>query len=123
MPQKTIYVKEENLPLYEKAEKIAGTNISNILAELLRDYVRESEQSFDIHAVCFVDEDAEGVPHFYPEFFVYGTDAKEVKARVLNSDRLDRNDYYVFPLFYATDDIKEVFHNTKPEDIVTVEEL
>jgi len=39
MPNKTIYVKEEDLPIYERAAKIAGDSLSGVIADALKEYV------------------------------------------------------------------------------------
>lgn len=43
MPNKTIYVKESDLPLFEKAEALAGENLSSTIAEALRRFVEAEE--------------------------------------------------------------------------------
>lgn len=120
MPQKTIYIKDENLALYEKAEKIAGTNISNVIADLLRDYIKNAEDSFEVHAVCFVEETTDHIPYFYPKFFVRGGSSFEIKCAYAN-----RYDFpiYVMPLFYATEEIKEAFYNAESKDIIDFDDI
>ena len=39
MPNKTIYVREEDLPVFEEAEKLGGDSLSGIIAEALRRFV------------------------------------------------------------------------------------
>ena len=39
MPNKTIYVKDEDLGLFEEAEKLGGDSLSSIIAEALRRFV------------------------------------------------------------------------------------
>lgn len=120
MPQKTIYVKDENVSLYEKAEKIAGTNISNVIADLLREYVKNSEESFEIHAVCYVEETADGVPRFEPDHFISGGTPIDIKFRLQGRYEFP---IYVIPLFYADAEIKEKFHSTDSQDIVPFDQL
>jgi hypothetical protein len=40
MPNKTIYIKDEDMPLFERAAEIAGDSLSSVIADALRDYVR-----------------------------------------------------------------------------------
>jgi len=39
MPNKTIYVREEDLPVFEEAEKLGGDSLSSVIAEALRRFV------------------------------------------------------------------------------------
>ena len=39
MPNKTIYVREEDLPVFEEAERLGGDSLSGIIAEALRRFV------------------------------------------------------------------------------------
>jgi hypothetical protein len=43
MPNKTIYVKEEDLPIYERAAKIAGDSLSGVVSDALKEYVLRKE--------------------------------------------------------------------------------
>lgn len=43
MPNKTIYVRNEDLELLELAETLSGKSISPLIVELLRKYVDEQE--------------------------------------------------------------------------------
>lgn len=43
MPNKTIYVSDEDLPLYEQAQQIAGGNLSAAIARALRRFVQAEE--------------------------------------------------------------------------------
>ncbi len=43
MPNKTIYVRERDVGLWERAEELAGGNVSALLAEALRRFVEEEE--------------------------------------------------------------------------------
>ncbi|AEE97691.1 hypothetical protein [Mahella australiensis] len=43
MPTKTIYVKEEDMPIFERAAEIAGDSLSSIITDAVRDYVRRKE--------------------------------------------------------------------------------
>ena len=50
MPNKTIYVSDGDLPLYERAQEIAGGNLSAAIANALRRYVdveRARQEGFD----------------------------------------------------------------------------
>ena len=44
MPNKTIYVADADLPLYEKAQALAGGNLSAAIATALKRYVSESDE-------------------------------------------------------------------------------
>ena len=44
MPNKTIYVREADTEVWEKAERLAGGSVSALIAEALRRYVEEVEQ-------------------------------------------------------------------------------
>ena len=39
MPNKTIYVREEDLPVFEEAERLGGDSLSSVIAEALRRFV------------------------------------------------------------------------------------
>jgi hypothetical protein len=41
--RKTIYISEKDMATWERAEELAGTSLSALLAELLRDYVTAME--------------------------------------------------------------------------------
>ena len=43
MPNKTIYIREADTELWEKAEQLAGGSVSALLTEALRRYVEEEE--------------------------------------------------------------------------------
>ena len=43
MPQKMIYIREEDLELFEKAQSLAGESLSGVIAEALRQYVKKKE--------------------------------------------------------------------------------
>ena len=43
MAQKTIYVKEESLEIFKKAEEIAGDSLSNIIVKALELFVQKKE--------------------------------------------------------------------------------
>jgi len=45
MPNKTIYVREGDRELWERAEKMAGGSLSGLLAEALRRYIAEREST------------------------------------------------------------------------------
>lgn len=44
MARKTIYIKDEDLQIFEKAEQIGGDSISAIIAEALEKYIERKEQ-------------------------------------------------------------------------------
>ena len=41
MPTKTIYVSDEDLPIFESAQKVAGDSLSSTIAASLRAYLRQ----------------------------------------------------------------------------------
>src|SRR3712207_5650116 len=41
MPTKTLYVRDEDVPLWEQAEKLAGGSASALITEVLRNYVAQ----------------------------------------------------------------------------------
>ena len=43
MPNKTIYVADADLPVFEKAQELAGENLSATIVQALRRFVREHE--------------------------------------------------------------------------------
>ncbi|GAB3992480.1 hypothetical protein GCM10029992_01520 [Glycomyces albus] len=43
MPNKTIYVSDKDLPLYERAQELAGGNLSKAISTALRKYVETAE--------------------------------------------------------------------------------
>jgi EXLDI family protein len=43
MPNKTIYVSEEDLPLFERAQELSGANLSSAIVQALRRYVEVAE--------------------------------------------------------------------------------
>lgn len=43
MPNKTIYIRDEHVPIYEKAESLGGENLSATIAEALRRYIAIEE--------------------------------------------------------------------------------
>ena len=43
MPAKTIYVKEEDLPIFERAEELGGDSLSGIIATSLKRFVAAKE--------------------------------------------------------------------------------
>ncbi|MFI5271500.1 MAG: EXLDI protein [Ktedonobacterales bacterium] len=51
MPNKTIYVTEADQPLFERAQQIAGGNLSAAIAEALRRYVTEADAGTNSDAV------------------------------------------------------------------------
>lgn len=43
MPTKTIYVAESDLPIFEKAQELAGSSLSAVIVEALREYINRKE--------------------------------------------------------------------------------
>jgi EXLDI family protein len=44
MPNKTIYVSENDLPIFEEAQQIAGEALSPVIARALREYVSRNQE-------------------------------------------------------------------------------
>lgn len=85
MPQKAIYIKDKNVELYEKAEKKAGKSFSELIEDLVTDYMKTAVPDMDVYAVCFVDETADNIPTFTPDYFIKapaGTDIFEIRRTV-----------------------------------------
>jgi EXLDI family protein len=45
MPNKTIYVSEDDLPLFERAQLVSGTNLSSVIVRALRRFLELEEAS------------------------------------------------------------------------------
>ena len=45
MPNKTIYVSEDDLPLFERAQEVSGTNLSSVIVRALRRFLELEEAS------------------------------------------------------------------------------
>lgn len=43
MPTKTIYVSDSDLPIFDKAQQMAGGNLSSAIAQALREFVEDEE--------------------------------------------------------------------------------
>src|SRR5215831_18141843 len=43
MPNKTIYVSDDDLPLFERAQELAGANLSSAIVRALRRYIEIEE--------------------------------------------------------------------------------
>jgi hypothetical protein len=41
MPNKTIYVSEDDLPLFERAQLVSGTNLSSVIVRALRRFLEQ----------------------------------------------------------------------------------
>lgn len=102
MPQKTIYVKDENLELYDKAEELSGKKFSDLVADLIRDYVLQKSDDGDLYAICTVEYTSESVPVFSPIKFVtapVGTTADKIKNFIEHlSMPLNIDEFIVYPL-------------------------
>lgn len=55
MPTKQIYVKKEDLALFEKAEKFGNDNFSKFVMEALREYVKQQEKKMDSDGFSQID--------------------------------------------------------------------
>ena len=55
MPNKTIYVSDRDLPLFEQAQSLAGGSFSAAIAQALKEHVRAAEAArlhqYDSHTV------------------------------------------------------------------------
>lgn len=54
MPQKTIYVADKDLALFDKAEELGGDSLSAVIADALRRYVDQKEaeaQGYEEHVI------------------------------------------------------------------------
>jgi hypothetical protein len=78
MAQKTIYVKDENVNLYEKAEQLSGKKFSDLVADLVKDYILNREDEGDYYAVCSLDETVDNIPTFIPEYFIKATTGMDI---------------------------------------------
>lgn len=112
MPQKTIYVKEENAVLYDRAEQLSGETLAQLLPKLLKDYI--DTQDANIFAVTYIDFTDDGVPHFEPEYFIVapaGTTLAEVKPKVYAAvpEEDGLGERYIIPMLYADSDIKNTY--------------
>jgi hypothetical protein len=70
MPNKTIYVKPENEDLFKKAEDLSGKKFSDLVADLVKDYVLKAEEEGDLYAICMLDYTADDIPNFIPRYFI-----------------------------------------------------
>lgn len=67
MANKTIYVKDEDLQVFEEAEKLGGDSLSSIIAEALRRFVatkkaeQQGMQEYTLEVGVFSDEGADNV--------------------------------------------------------------
>lgn len=62
MPNKTIYVKDEDLQVFEEAERLGGDSLSSIIAEALKRFVsvkRAEQQGMDEHTLA-IDNPEQG---------------------------------------------------------------
>jgi hypothetical protein len=44
MPNKTIYISQDDLPYYEEAKRLAGKSISSVIAEALKAYILDAKK-------------------------------------------------------------------------------
>ncbi len=91
---KTVYLREEEVPLWEKARELSGDKLSPVIVSALRRYVAETEanaRSFERIVVEYCDKNDNGIPKakaFYGKwiippdgaFFAYADDALEDEA-------------------------------------------
>lgn len=121
MPQKTIYVKDENTHLYDRAEALSGETLAVLLPRILKEYIDNEETRRSVFAVCLIDERADEVPYFRPEFFVeapVGTTTRDVRLRIIKSPKELEEQYFVIPLIDAHPEIIAEYQNATEQDIV-----
>lgn len=127
MPQKTIYVKDENVELFEKAEKLSGKKFSELVADLVKDYVLNLETSGKYYAICFVDKTETGVPTFKPEYFIKiprGLSLFEVREYVDEQVALGKREaHIIYPLLGSGEDHEEKLKMKLVEGRLDVVEL
>lgn len=101
MPQKSIYVSEEDLNLYRYAEKISGKSFSTLVADLITTYVRRKEAEGNIYAVCELTYQEDEVTTLNPLLFVrtpFGNYLEKVKEFVTSNKLVDTNESFL--VFY-----------------------
>jgi EXLDI family protein len=70
MPNKTIYVADADLPLYEKAQALAGGNLSAAIASALKRYVAEAGEESGEVVVTVTEDGAQSKKRFRGHFVV-----------------------------------------------------
>ena len=70
MPNKTIYVADAELPLYEKAQALAGGNLSAAIATALKRFVSESGEESGEIVVTVTEEGAQAKKRFRGQLIV-----------------------------------------------------
>ena len=97
MPNKTIYVKDEDVQLFEEAEKLGGDSLSGVIAEALKRFVDakraegQGTQEYTLEVGVFRDEGADNVRKVR---FVGRLLAKDTVYTGTMSDRKDRGSTY-----------------------------
>ena len=97
MPNKTIYVKDEDLGLFEEAEKLGGDSLSGIIAEALRRFVAvKRAEMFGMreHALTVGALRSQGDDDVRTVRFIGRLLAEAEEFTGQTSDRRDRGTYY-----------------------------
>lgn len=98
MPNKTIYVSDDDLPLFERAQELAGANLSSSIVRALRRFIELEEakqKGFDEFTVIVNTEGAHRSKRFMGQRLVRWVQpsAKGKGAEVLNVYRTARGRY------------------------------
>ena len=97
MPNKTIYVKDEDLGLFEEAERLGGDSLSSVIAEALRRFVatkKAEQQGMREHALTVGVLRSQGADDVRKVRFVGRLLAEAEVLTGQTSDRRDRGIYY-----------------------------
>ena len=81
MPNKTIYVADADLPLYDKAQSLAGGNLSAAIATALKRYVSEAGEERGEIVVTVTEDGAQAKKRFRGQLIV------EHRVRALDNAR------------------------------------
>ena len=97
MPNKTIYVREEDVSLFEEAEKLCGDSLSSVIAEALRRFVatkKAEQQGMKEHTLPVGVLRSQGADDVRTVRFVGRLLAEAEVFTGQTSDRRDRGTYY-----------------------------
>ena len=97
MPNKTIYVREEDVSLFEEAEKLGGDSLSSVIAEALRRFVatkKAEQQGMQEHTLPVGVLRSQGADDTRKVRFVGRLLAEAEVFTGQTSDRRDRGTYY-----------------------------
>src|SRR6516165_11194147 len=85
MPNRTIYVADADMPIFEKAQKLAGDNLSAAIAQALRYFVEKEEAKMSGFEEIIVKV-GKGTPYLTKKF--QGRLLAKRRIRAQNSARL-----------------------------------